>query len=140
MGFLRILIVIGIVGFAVHWWKDRDVSHDRVAHTSPNGFVSAVMPEGAGPKAVVILAPVNCPSDAAQRADALSARLTELGIPNVRSSSYTASVTDPSDEQRAAMQRSLSVLKGEIPAVFLHGMAKANPTADEVVAEYRRTM
>jgi hypothetical protein len=33
--------------------------------------------------------------------------------------------------------RTNAVLSGEIPIVIINGMAKANPTVDEVVAEYR---
>jgi hypothetical protein len=31
------------------------------------------------------------------------------------------------------------VLNGEIPVVIINGMAKANPTVDEVASEYRRS-
>jgi hypothetical protein len=37
------------------------------------------------------------------------------------------------------MERAVDVLKGEIPAVFINGMGKSNPTAEEVAAEYQRT-
>jgi hypothetical protein len=31
----------------------------------------------------------------------------------------------------------LSVMNGPVPVVFVNGKAKANPTPEEVVAEYR---
>ncbi len=136
---VRILIIIAVLGFAAYWYKNHDVASSAAAQKSQNGFISVIMPDGAAANSVVILAPLNCPSDAAQRADALSARLTELGIPNVRSSSFSANIAEPTDEQTAAMKRSISILNGDIPAVFLRGMGKANPTAAEVAAEYRRT-
>lgn len=74
-----------------------------------------------------------------QRADALSERLNRLGIPNVRSASYSVNRNDPSAEQKAGLDRAVGVLNGEIPAVFVNGMAKANPSAEEVAAEYART-
>ncbi len=139
MTMARILIIIAVLGFAAYWYKNHNVSSSAAAQKSQNGFISVIMPDGAAANSVVILAPLNCPSDAAQRADALSARLTELGIPNVRSSSFSANIAAPTDEQSAAMKRSISILNGDIPAVFLRGMGKANPTAAEVAAEYRRT-
>ncbi len=139
MNILKILILIGVLGFAVHMWKNHEARRSLAAHTSPNGFIGVVMPAGVPGNSVVILAPVNCPSDAAQRADALAARLSDLGIPNVRGSSYSVNIDNPTREQDAAMKRAVSVLEGEIPAVFLNGMGKSNPTVEEVVAEYERT-
>lgn len=141
MGIARFLILVGIIGFGIHWWNGK--GHDATAvasdYTSPNGFVSVAMPAGTPPNTVVILAPVNCPSAEAQRADSLSEQLSRRGIPNVRSSHFSASSTDPSAEQKARLDHAVAVLNGEIPAVFINGVAKANPSADEVVTEYRRT-
>lgn len=33
-----------------------------------------------------------------------------------------------------------AIMEGEIPAVLINGMGKANPTAEEVAAEYERTI
>ncbi|MCU7934942.1 MAG: hypothetical protein KZQ99_08690 [Candidatus Thiodiazotropha sp. (ex Dulcina madagascariensis)] len=136
---LRILLLLAMIGLALHLWKGFEASKSVALPNSPNGFVSVLMPSGAKSNTVLILAPKNCPSDAAQRAVALAARLTELGIPNQRSSNVTLMVTNPTEEQKAAMERSDEILKGEIPAVFINGVGKANPTVKEVVAEYRRT-
>lgn len=137
----RLLFIAGLIGFAVFMWNRHNASAvaAQFAQDSPNGFISVIMPDGAAANSVVILAPVNCPSDGAQRADALASQLTGMGIPNVRSSSYTTNITDPSEEQRAAADRAVSVLNGQVPAVFINGMAKSNPTAEEVAAEYERT-
>ena len=97
------------------------------------------MPDGARSNTVIILAPVHCPSDAAQRADALAAYLSDIGIPNVRSSSYRATRDNPTPEQQADVERAITVLDGEIPAVFINGVAKSNPSAEEIVLEYERT-
>jgi hypothetical protein len=136
MGTVKLLLIVCALGFAFHWWNGRG---DGLANapTSPNGFVSVVMPDGAEANTVVILAPVDCPSDAAQRADALSRELTRLGIRNVRSNSFSANIADPNAKQQAGIERAFAVLNGQIPAVFVNGMGKANPTAAEVVSEYR---
>lgn len=139
MNVVRLFLLLGAIGFALHWWRDHGGSSLPVDETSPSGFVSVAMPDGVPQDSVAIIAPVNCPSDAAQRADALANRLTQLGIPNTRTSSYSSSIAAPTAEQNAAIQRSVSVLNGEIPAVFVNGMGKSNPTAEEVAAEYQRT-
>lgn len=134
----RWLIVGVLVGAGYFWWNGR--GNDLAdAEKSPNGFVAAVMPDGVPPDTVVILAPVNCPSDAAQRADALAAELGSKGIRTIRSSSYSSEIAEPTDAQQAGLERAVAVMNGTIPAVFVNGMAKANPTAADVVAEYRLT-
>jgi hypothetical protein len=140
MSLLKILMVVGVLGFAYHSWNEHKQAKLLAvqAQASPGGFIPAAMPNDAKPGTVLILAPLNCPSDAAQRADALAVRLDRMGIPTQRSNHFSANVTNPSEEETANLNRSASVLNGEIPAVFINGMAKANPSADEVAAEYRR--
>jgi hypothetical protein len=139
MGIVRFLVLLAIVWFGVHWWQGRDSSPAVSEEESPNGFVSVAMPDGTPPNTVVILAPINCPSAAAQRADALAEQLTRRGIPNIRSSHFSASSADPSPEHRSRLDRSVTILNGEVPAVFVNGLAKSNPLADEVISEYART-
>lgn len=139
MNYLKFLIIIGLLGYGHHWWNARTAAAREARATSPAGFVSAAMPDGAQANMVIILAPQNCPSAAAQRADALASQLTQAGIPNTRSHSYSSSMVDPTQEQQAAAQRAVTVINGEVPTVFMNGMAKANPSFDEVVSEYRRT-
>lgn len=150
MKIIRLLVVAGAVWFAFHWWKGREAHESRVAQDggaaqtgrtsqeSPNGFIEVAMPDGARNNTVLIFAPVNCPSDAAQRADDLADKLTRLGIPNMRSSSFSSSINNPTKEQREGVERAVSVMNGAIPAVFINGMAKANPTVEEVAAEFER--
>jgi hypothetical protein len=143
MRVLKLLAIIGATGFAVHLWQGhthRPVNFGiAAAEPSPNGFVATAMPEGAQANTVLILAPVNCPSKAAQRADALSRKLTEMSIPNKRGNSFSLKINNPTREQQAGMKRAGNVLGGEIPAVFINGMGKSNPSAEEVAAEYERT-
>jgi hypothetical protein len=145
MRVLYVLAIIAAAGFARHVWHGHAQRHAELAmaqaqaQPSPNGFVATAMPEGAAADTVLVLAPVNCPSQAARRADALARKLTEMHIPNQRSNRFALRVSNPTPEQRNAMQSATDVLRGEIPAVFINGMGKSNPTAEEVVAEYERT-
>jgi hypothetical protein len=144
MRVLTLMAIIGATVFAVHSWQGH--THQPVnfgsaaAEPSPNGFVATAMPEGAQANTVLILAPVNCPSKAAQRANALSRKLTEMNIPNKRGNSFSLRINNPTPEQQAGMQRAGSVLGGEIPAVFINGMGMSNPSAEQVAAEYERTV
>ena len=146
MRVLQVLAIIAAAGFAEHVWQGHAHRHAELAiahaqaQSSANGFVATAMPEGASADTVLVLAPVNCPSQAARRADALARKLTEMRIPNRRSDSFRLHVNNPTPEQRDAMQSATNVLRGEIPAVFINGMGKSNPTAEEVAAEYERTV
>jgi len=144
MRFLQLIALAGVGSLAIHAWHGH--GHPAAtfgsagAEASANGFVATAMPEGSSADTVLILAPVHCPSKAAQRADALSRQLTDMGIPNKRGNSFSLHVQNPTAEQFSAMTRTETVLAGEIPAVFINGMGKSNPTADEVAAEYERTL
>lgn len=96
------------------------------------------MPDESSPDTVIILAPLNCPSAAAQRARALSEELTRRGIPNRQSASYSADYGGAlTADQKSRLDWAVRVMRAEIPAVFINGRAKANPTSDEVATEYR---
>jgi hypothetical protein len=97
-------------------------------------FVELPLPDGVSARGVVIFAPQNCPSEAAQRARQLASVLSEQNIPYSETSS--ASFSALSSREEAA--RVTAVMEGPIPVVYVDGRAKANPTAEEVVAEYRR--
>jgi hypothetical protein len=110
---------------------DRELS----AFADSNGFVPVATSAGAAPDVAVILAALNCPSVQAKRADSMASQLSQMGIPNQRANNY--SVTGVPRDQMPLLMRTNVVLTGEIPIVIINGMAKANPTVDEVVAEYR---
>ena len=144
MKFIKLLLLIALV-FAGHslWgrYSARSVPADVSGGgkgSGASGFVDAVMPQGVPANTVIILAPQNCPSDAARRADDLAGRLDRMGIPNVRRAEFSANLVDATPEQEAGGQRAGEVLNGEIPAVFINGRAKANPSLDDVAAEFRR--
>lgn len=135
---LYALLAAGAVaGAAHHQWAGHDLSRATAAMADGNGFVPAQMPDGAAPDSVLILAPVNCPHEGARRADALAQRLQQLGIPAVRSNHYSVARITP--DNAPSVNRAVEVLRTEmVPVVFVNGRAKANPTSDEVVAEYRQ--
>jgi hypothetical protein len=136
MDILKILVFIFLVIGGYKWWQSMEVAE----LTSPAGFIPVQMPDRAEADTVIIFAPKNCPREPGKRADKLGSELERLGIPYVRSSSFSVYIPDPSAEQQQALKRSGSVLEGEIPAVFINGMGKSNPTAEDVVAEYNRTV
>jgi len=134
-----LLIAALSMGAAYGLWT----SHERTVaergllpFQDTNGFVPVQTPPGTPPDQVIILAALNCPSAAAQRADTMAERLTQMGIPNTRANHYSASITDR--DQLPLLQRTSVVMDGEIPIVIVNGMAKANPTVDEVASEFRR--
>lgn len=142
MGFAKLLIVLAALGFGFHLWQQHQSSArlEAGASPSPGGFVDTAMPQGAKPDTVLILAPLNCPSEAAQRAEALAAELDRMGVPHVRGDSFSLNFSNPSEQERASADRAVAVLNGTIPAVFVNGRGKANPSAQEVADEYRRTV
>ncbi len=139
MAILRILIVLGLIGLGFHWWSASREEKALAAVMSPNGFLPVPMPEGTPPNTVLVFAPLNCPHEGAQRAEALSRKLTELGIRNVRTSVYPATTFTPSEEKIREFKRLDKVMTGEVPIALVNGMGKANPSLDELVSEYKRT-
>lgn len=132
-----VLVLAGLFG-AYRWW-DGGPTGDAVGVASQNGFVPVQMPDGAPRRSVLVLAPPNCPSDEAQRAEALARELTRQGIPVTKGSSIAFDLMNPTAEQRAGVERAVAVFNGGAPAVFVNGMAMSNPTVAQTVAEYRRT-
>ena len=139
MTFLRMICVIALLGFGVHLWKLRTEYVAIHSAINRNGFLPVPMPEGAQHNMVLLFTPLNCPKEGAQRAIALSKKLTARGIPNVRTSHYGSQTFAPTDEKLAAFKRLDVVMKGKIPIALVNGMGKANPTADEIILEYNKS-
>jgi hypothetical protein len=135
-------MVIGaiVVAGGVHVWHghQRSVAARQLeALADSNGFIPVQMPDGVPRDTVLILAPMNCPSDAAKRADTLASRLSSMGIPNVRRNNYSIARVTP--DQMPGIQHAAALRdQGEIPLVMINGKGKGNPTADEVATEYRQ--
>lgn len=140
MQFLKVLLVIAALWAAYNFWSDWSApSYAEVVEEvgSDNGFVPILPPNGAKTDMVYVMAPKNCPSDAAQRARQLAAGLESRGIPVERSDHFRAAVSNPTAEERDALKRTQAVLNGAIPMVVVNGVASANPSVDQVEAEYR---
>jgi hypothetical protein len=139
MNLFRLLIIVAIVFAGVHFWNGYQERKTIASLTSSNGFIPVPMPTDTTHNTVLVFAPDNCPKEGAQRAIAMVKRLNELGITTIKTSRYAAQAFEPNPETEAGFKRLNSVMTGEIPVVLVNGMGKANPTVDEVVAEYNRT-
>ena len=137
MRLLTALLLIACLFGAYRWWDGREAGA-LAATTSENGFVPVQMPDGANRHAVLVLAPRNCPSDQAQRSEALVRFLDSKGIPVVRGDSIAFDFENPTAEQVAGAQRAVAVFRQGAPAVFIDGMAMSDPTPAQAAAEYRR--
>jgi len=135
--FTLILLVAGLAG-GYHWWHGRSAQAATSAGNA-NGFVAVQMPDGANRNVVLVLAPRNCPSAQAQRAEALVAGLEQQGIPVVKGDSMSFDIENPTSEQQAGVERAVAVFNEGAPAVFIDGMAMSNPTTAQAASEYRRS-
>lgn len=107
--------------------------HHGGAAPSVHGFVDIPMPDGLPARGVVVFAPANCPEDAGRRADAIVRHLESAGVPYRRSSSANyASLASAGEAKRV-----MAVMNGPIPVVYVNGRARANPSPQDVLAEYR---
>lgn len=99
---------------------------------SEAGFFLLSRDDAKNPNVTVMMAP-NCPSDEAQRAQALVASLHSAGIPAVTKQGIEFTFTDPKDVER--VNKYMNNVAN--PLVLVRGWAKGNPTADQVIAQYR---
>ena len=139
MSLSKWVLAIAVLSGGAHAWQvhQRAALNKKLrASADSYDFVPVLRANGAPQNTAVILAALNCPSAQAKRADAMAARLSELGIPNTRANNY--SVANVTREQPTLVEQTSAVLGGAIPVVIVNGRAKANPTVDEVVSEYRR--
>jgi hypothetical protein len=137
MGLFKVLVCIALAYGGYKYWTEHRMSQAvqaQVQAAGVTGFVPLPTPEGQNTRSVIVFAPANCPEDAGQRADELMRRLADKGIPAVRSSSANFNFTNPDATVMAQVQR---VMGGEQPIVFVNGTGKANPSFDDVVAQYQ---
>lgn len=144
MNVLRTLAVVAVAGVALVAWKQwrpagglaavvGSVASRGAGGESARGFVAVPMPDGLPSSGVVLFAPRDCPSDAARRAEALARALDAAHVPYVRADhAEYGNLASPEDATRV-----LAVMNGPVPVVYVNGRARANPTAQEVLAEYR---
>lgn len=82
---------------------------------------------------VVIMSPPNCPSDEAARARMLADSLAQAGIPHEMRQDIGFTFHDPDDVAR--VNQHMSNLAN--PLVLVRGWGKGNPTAQDIIAQYR---
>jgi hypothetical protein len=141
MNLLKLALVIAIGAGAYNYWKQHRhegslQSAGSTSPTSPTGFVSLPAVRGRSPSAVLVVAAEDCPHEDAQRADRLADDLSRNGLPVVRTHSVGFDIPNGGQADLDNINR---VMTGQLPVVFVRGRAKANPTLDEVVAEFRST-
>jgi hypothetical protein len=140
MGTAKVLATVAVGGAAILWAMHRDsavLSDDP--DVSVNGFVHVVMPDGAKADTVLIFTPPGNSSKVESRAKSLRDMLVRLGIPTVRIDQYPVSHTGSSEELASRLKRTKDVLEGSYPVAFVNGMARTNPSAAVVAAEFERT-
>lgn len=132
MNVVKLVLLLAAAGLAYQYWSTQQATNGP-AVVSANGFVMMPSLVGADPKQVVVFAPENCPSEKAQQADDLARQLAARNIPALRSHDVTFNSSDPDPRIGVRLD---SVMKGELPIVFVNGRGKANPTLEQVIAEY----
>lgn len=132
---LLILMLVCALYGAHQWWQKRDDA--RAAAFDASTFVAVEMPSGVQRNTVLVLAPPNCPSEQAQRTEALIRDLDRAGIPVMRDSGFTFDVENPTDAQMQGIDRAVAVFKRGAPAVFVNGLAMSNPSAGQTIAAYQ---
>ncbi|MBV8605578.1 MAG: hypothetical protein JO224_12900 [Pelomonas sp.] len=139
MNILRVLLVVCAAGGGYTYWKHHPHDHaGPVAYLPTDRAVSfAALPPVDGQRAatVYVVAAQNCPHDDARRADRLADDLSHMGIPVERTHEARFHFTSRPDA--AVMDRMKAIMTGPLPIVFVNGRAKANPSLDEVAAEFR---
>jgi hypothetical protein len=136
---VTLLFFVGLGGFGYHLYNQSVADAAFKEGMSENGFVQTGDVDASVKDVVLILRPDHCPSDEAQRADALDRELTRRGIPHTVGASMSISDDHPTEASVAAHNRAVAVFNQGAPAVYINGFGKSNPTADEVAAEFKRT-
>lgn len=134
--FSKVLVAVGLAVCGVHYWHQHENAVALAAAADENGFVDLPV-QGQSPDTVYIVAALNCPHEAAQRADRLAKDLGDKGIPVIRTNHWNFHWTGTDRSVADALAKRLNAVgNGPLPIVFVRGWAKGAPTLDEVVAEY----
>ncbi len=88
---------------------------------------------------IFIFAPSHCPKEAGQRADALENRLRNKGLSVKRRSNFRYEGQNMSKKEIAEIEKTMKILEGKVPIVFVNQYGKANPSYDEVIEIYNAT-
>lgn len=137
MTLLKVIILCAVV-FGGYTYMQRQQTRDAVVRTaevaeSPSTFVALPAAQGHDRNTVVVLAPSGCTRSEAMRAENLATELERAGVRVQRSSSISFAGADPAEAGRIQ-----SVMEGPVPIVFVRGKGKADPSFNEVMAEFNR--
>ena len=99
---------------------------------SSAGFFLLDRAEASNPR-VTIMSPPNCPSYEAQLAQALEGSLNSAGIPTEMKQGIGGNIATREDAAR--INKYMTNVAN--PLVIVRGWAKGNPTAQDVIAQYR---
>ena len=131
-----LILMLLCAAFGAHQlWQKREAA--RAAAFDTTAFVPVHMPSGMQRNTVFVLAPPNCPSDQAKRAEALIRDLGNAGIPVKRESGIAFDIENPTDEQMRDIDRAIAVFKRGAPVVYVNGLAMSNPSTEQTIAAYR---
>ena len=129
--------------FAGYQWhksiqEKRIFVQDIKSRTDQYGFldISDNLPESKG---IVIVAPVNCPSQQAKIADYLVTELNKQNIPATRTNGYNFSqnLTNMSKREINQMVKRIEYVRTMAPPqVFVNGKIKSNPSLEDIKKEW----
>ncbi|MFT3867463.1 MAG: hypothetical protein QM715_03085 [Nibricoccus sp.] len=129
-----LILVACLIGMSYHC-QQKVHARKVVANAKPDacGFIPLPPPNDDDPHKVIIWSPLNCPSEAGRKSDALAEALKKAGIPCVQ----IAQVSFPgmNSDQLVIIDK---VFTWENPIVFVNMRVKSRPTIDETIAEYRQ--
>lgn len=132
-----IILILVVAGIGYFYWQKTKAPKGPAAipEISKYGFELMPVLENTDPNAVIIFTQEKLSTQDAERAGALADELSRAGLQFTRSSKADFSFTDKPD---AAMMAKLNrIMNGKPPTVFVRGRAKSNPTAADVIAEYK---
>jgi hypothetical protein len=128
MKLVTLLLVGGLC--AAIWWKSGAPLGASPGSAGP--WLEVPGPAGADPKRVLIVAAPNCPRAESQRALALARELAAQEIPSAQTGTVSFAITSDLHAKRLEQ-----LMSAGAPIVFINGKAKSNPSAAEVIAEFR---
>lgn len=132
MNFIKLLLLLSLVGFSFNYWQEH-YSHNGAgeATISNYGFITLPKPTNLDTDKVIILAAINCTKEAAIRADNLADELSRRNIPYTRINRISFQNYDSSIKKNLD-----AVMGGPLPHVLIDGKGKANPSLNDVISEF----
>ena len=132
------VLALTTIGVGVTACSNKKTEKAVVENTDDSSFVNVIRPSLGKAEDVLIFAPVNCPSEVAQKAREIADYLDEKDIPHKIISNFQLNMNNPTKEEKEALEETMELLNSGGPAVFVRDRAKINPSLDEVVKEYEK--